>query len=159
MDWLCCDPWRNRWLWCHMVTARVYIVGALVVLATFLGLTATVFYYRAAATSARADAATAKANADTLAAVNGVQTAAIARLTALRDADDALLRDVRSRLDTIASNAQAQTAALKQLEASNADVKAYLSQSIPPDLACLLTGEDCNANVNRDGPSPGQPPK
>lgn len=141
-----------------MVAARLYLVlGVGLIFAALAGLA---LYYRADAATQRGLAQATQAQLDTAKAVNDIQTATIARLAKLREADDALLLEVRDRLGTINTATQATTEAVANLERSNADVKAFLGTRLPSDLRCLLApnADDCAA-ANRQRPSPGVAPK
>lgn len=143
-----------------MVTARVYLIGALVLACAFLGLGGGLLYYRAEAATQRGLAQVTQAQLDTAKTVNDIQAAAIDRLAKLREADDALLRDVRDRLGSINTATQATTEAVANLERSNADVKAFLGMRLPPDLRCVLT-PNANGCATADSQrlTPGVAPK
>lgn len=117
-------------------------------------------YYRAEAATQRGLAQTTQAQLDTAKAVNDIQAAAIARLAKLREADDALLLEVRDRLGSINTATQATTAAVANLERSNADVKAFLGMRLPTDLRCVLA-PNANGCATTDSQrlAPGVAPK
>ena len=119
-----------------MATARFYLIAGLGLILASLG--GMVLYYRAKAGTREAEAKTIQTQLDAAKAINDGQAALIDRLTALREADDALLRDVRAKLTNIDERTQATVKAVSDLERSNADVKAYLGQSIPFELRCVL---------------------
>lgn len=119
-----------------MAAIKGYLIaGAGIVLAALLvGL----LWYRSEAIQAAAERDTARAEVQTAAAVNAAQKAVMDRLTAFREIDDKLMTDLQSRLGEIAAQAGEATQAIRELEKTSADAKAYLAVPVPADLGRVL---------------------
>lgn len=119
-----------------MASARLILLGSIaaVIAALLVGL----LWYRGQAISAAAERDTARAEVKTAAAVNAVQKATMDRLTAFREIDDKLMTGLQARLGEIATQAGEATTALRELERTSADAKAYLAVPVPADLGRVL---------------------
>lgn len=132
-----------------MVTARFYLwaVGA----AVLAGLVLAILYYRGEAISATAERDRLKTDLATVRAVNDMQKAVMERLTALRSVDDKLMVDLQARLSELTQQTEQATDAIRDLEKTSADVRAYLAAPVPAELRRML-----NNRASRGAASPNQ---
>lgn len=94
--------------------------------------------YRGSALQAQASLRAAEARLATVLEVNAAQQAVLVRVTTMRAADDSLQAELRKTVDDLTVAAAKTSEALRELEKTNADVKAYLSSPVPDDLLRLL---------------------
>lgn len=75
------------------------------------------------------------------AATNEKWSVAFDAMKEARARDQKAVLELQASLDALAVGAAADTERLKQLEATNAEVKELLGRRLPPDLRRLLNGE------------------
>lgn len=121
-----------------MASAKLYVVGALAVALALAGLGGLALWFRGQAIAAAAERDSARSSLATAQAANDAQKAAIERLTAGRAMDDKLLVELQGRLGELATQTQQATTAIRDLERSNENVKAYLAGRLPDELRRLL---------------------
>lgn len=101
-------------------------------------LTGAALWYRGEAIEAAGARDKAQGELATALAVNATQKAAIDRLTAFRAMDDKLMVELQGQLSELATQTKRTTDAVRDLETTSADVKAYLSTPVPAELRGLL---------------------
>lgn len=114
------------------------LIGFAALAITFAVLAGAALWYRGEAIEAAGERDRAKTELATAVAVNASQKAAIERLTAFREMDDKLLVELQDKLSALATQTQRTTDAVRDLETTSADVKAYLSSPVPDDLRRVL---------------------
>lgn len=117
----------------NLKLAALLGVGAILAASTGAAL-----WYRGEAIEAAGARDKAMGELATALAVNASQKAAIDRLTAFRDMDDKLMVELQDKLSQLATQTQRTTDAVRDLETTSADVKAYLSSPVPDDLRRVL---------------------
>lgn len=111
------------------------LLGVGAILAASIG---AALWYRGEAIEAAGARDKARGELATALAVNASQKAAIDRLTAFRDMDDKLMVELQGQLSELATQTKRTTDAIRDLETTSADVKAYLSTPVPVELRGLL---------------------
>lgn len=111
------------------------LLGVGAILAASIG---AALWYRGEAIEAAGARDQARGELATALAVNASQKAAIDRLTAFRDMDDKLMVELQGQLSELATQTKRTTDAIRDLETTSADVKAYLSTPVPVELRGLL---------------------
>lgn len=117
----------------NLKLAALLGVGAILAASTGAAL-----WYRGEAIEAAGARDKAQGELATALAVNATQKAAIDRLTAFRDMDDKLMVELQGQLSELATQTKRTTDAVRELETTSADVKAYLSLPVPDELRGLL---------------------
>lgn len=70
--------------------------------------------------------------------VNREQARTIETMAATRAANDELMLSLTSSIEKIAANSDLTRSDIRQLERTNAEVRAYLATALPPELAGVL---------------------
>lgn len=133
-----------------MASAKFRLVGALALALVFAAVCGLALWFRGQALAATAERDSARSSLAAAQAANDAQKAAIERLTAGRAIDDKLLTDLQGRLGELAAQTQQATTAIRDLERSNENVKAYLAGRLPDELRRLL---EHNGNGERSDSS------
>lgn len=121
-----------------MVTAKLYLGGALAALIVILALSTGLFLYRGQAIAAKAEKAQVEVALATALSVNETNKATIDRLTTYRAIDDKLMIELNGRLTGLATQADAAQRSVRELEKINANVAAYLASTLPDELKRVL---------------------
>lgn len=91
---------------------------------------------------AKAKQKTAEENLATAKEANKTQSKTIEGLERLRKLDGQTIAALNTKVSLLAQKASKDTAARKQLERSNNDVKIYLNTAVPAELRSLLNGTE-----------------
>lgn len=129
---------------------RLLLFGAIAIL---VGL---VLYFNQMVQTARANEALAEQELETaqerlanVVRINGEQRKTIQDMAATRAANDELMLSLSTSLSKIAANSDLTRSDIRQLERTNAEVRAYLATTLPPELAGVLNRRAAGGDADR----------
>lgn len=115
-----------------------------------------VLYFNQMVQTARANEALAEQELETaqerlanVVRINGEQRKTIQDMAATRAANDELMLSLSTSLSKIAANSDLTRSDIRQLERTNAEVRAYLATTLPPELAGVLNRRAAGGDADR----------